>query len=176
MLYPVITPVALPGCYFPLIFTTHFLCMCLLCSLTLQLGWSVLVPLQFCCYELANTRLRGVVEFGVMWPSHGYSTTVSEQLFFFFYQSMGGGKNHSSAFHKVCGQLSVYPGLKMHCYLRVCASPRSQSSRQGVLGEGTKIWPEWGDTNWAMENLTWLFKSTLICCTESLSSHKSMAW
>lgn len=93
MLYPVITPVALPGCYFPLIFTTHFLCMCLLCSLVLRLGWSVLVPLQFCCYELANTRLRGVVEFGVMWPSHGYSTTVSEQLFFFFYQSMGGGES-----------------------------------------------------------------------------------
>lgn len=92
MLYPVITPVALPGCYFPLIFTTHFLCMCLLCSLLLQLGCSVLVTLQFCCYELANTRLRGVVEFGVMWSSHGYSTTVSEQLFFFFLPKHGGEK------------------------------------------------------------------------------------
>lgn len=84
MLYPVITPVALPGCYFPLIFTTHFLCaLCLLCSLMLLLGRSLLVPLQFCCYELANTRLRGVVEFGMMWSNHGYSTIVSEQLFFF---------------------------------------------------------------------------------------------
>lgn len=34
------------------------------------------------------------------------------------------GKNKSSsAFHIACEQLNVYPGLKMHCYLRVWTPP-----------------------------------------------------
>lgn len=54
--------------------------------------------------------------------------------------------NHSTAFHMTCEQLNVYPGLKMHCYLRVWTPPLSQLSWQGVLGEGTRSWPVVGRT------------------------------
>lgn len=45
-----------------------------------------------------------------------------------------------SMFHVVWWQLTVYPGLKMPCCCGVCVS-QSQSSWQGVLGEGTRSWP-----------------------------------
>lgn len=47
----------------------------------------------------------------------------------------------SSVFHTACEELSVYPGLKLCCYLRVWIPSPSQSSWQGVLGEGTRSWP-----------------------------------
>lgn len=85
--------------------------------------------------NIANRCLRGVVEVEVISSSIDIPPSYLNNVF-----AKAGKTNHSSTFHIVCGQLSVYPGLKMHCYLRVCIPP-SQSSWQGVLGEGTKSWP-----------------------------------
>lgn len=60
-----------------------------------------------------------------------------------------GKTNHSSAFHIAFEQLNVYPGLKMHCYLRVWTSPLLISViLAGGPGRGDqKLTWSGGDTN-----------------------------
>lgn len=61
-----------------------------------------------------------------------YSTiTISKQHF-----AKAGKNKSSSAFHIACEQLNVYPGLKMHCYLRVWTPPPIPVIPAGGPGRG----------------------------------------
>ena len=57
-----------------------------------------------------------------------------------------GKTNHSSAFHRVCEQLSVYPGLQMHCYLRVGIPLHPSHPGRGSWERGPEADLEWRGT------------------------------
>lgn len=54
-----------------------------------------------------------------------------------------GKTNHTSAFHRVCEQLSVYPGLQMHCYLRVGIPLHPSHPGRGSWERGPEADLEW---------------------------------
>lgn len=87
---------------------------------------------------------RDVVEVEVIFSiTHIPHSTKSKQHF------AKAGKNK---FHITCGQLSVDPGLKMHCYLRVCTPPPIPShpipyTHAGDPGRGDqKLTLDWTQT------------------------------
>lgn len=152
-----------------------FTCLCLLCSFMLQLGWSLLVPLQFCCYELGNTRLRGVVQpwlfHKCIWTTFFFTKARGEKSFQCIPQSLWTAQCLSRPENALLSQGVCIPPIPV-----ITAGGPGRGDQNLTWVRGHKQQSGCAAQNWAMENLTWLFKSTLICCTESRSSHKSPPW
>lgn len=122
-------------CSFILIDCYHFIVTTTSCFTVLYpkagFRWSSLLVLpHIMCKHCQWVLKRCVMSGGNIFLSRYSTISISNQ-----HIVETNGKS-SSVFHTACEELSVYPGLKLCCYLRVWIPSPSQSSWQGSWERG----------------------------------------